>query len=107
VTTTPAVTTTTTPVTTTTQTTTGTGTSPQVTLPASGHLKPGDTGAEVETLQRALVAIGAGSLTVDGTYGPATQQVVTAFQTANGLTADGIVGAQTAAAINAALAAQG
>jgi hypothetical protein len=112
VTTTPAVTTTpvTTPATTTTttqQTTTTTPatTSGEVVLPQAGKLKPGDTGAEVKTLQKALVKIGAApSLTVDGTYGPSTQAAVTAFQRSNGLTADGVVGKETAAANNAALA---
>jgi hypothetical protein len=92
--------------TTTTTTTTTPSTPGEVTLPASGKLKPGDTGAEVETLQKALVTIGAApSLTVDGKYGPSTQAAVTAFQQSNGLTADGVVGKETAAAINAALAA--
>jgi len=98
--------TTTTTHTTTAQTTTTTPSIPgAVTLPASGKLKPGDTGPEVETLQKALVTIGAApSLTVDGKYGPSTQSAVTAFQQSNGLTADGVVGKETAAAINAALA---
>jgi hypothetical protein len=108
-TTTPAVTTpTTTPATTKPATTPKPATSGKVTLPAAGKLKPGDTGAEVKTLQHALVEIGAApSLTVDGKYGPATQSAVVAFQQSNGLTADGIVGPQTAAAINSALAAKG
>jgi len=106
--TTPAVTTPTTTPTTTKPATTTPATSGKVTLPASGKLKPGDTGAEVKTLQHALVTIGAApSLTVDGHYGPATQAAVAAFQQSNGLTADGIVGPQTAAAINSALAAKG
>ena len=98
--------TTTTTHTTTAQTTTTTPSIPgAVTLPASGKLKPGDTGPEVETLQNALVKIGAApSLKVDGKYGPSTTAAVTAFQTSNGLTADGVVGKQTADAINAALA---
>ena len=59
----------------------------------------------METLQKALVTIGAApSLTVDGKYGPGTQAAVTAFQQSNGLTADGVVGQETAAAINSALA---
>jgi hypothetical protein len=89
-----------------TTTTTPATTSGEVTLPASGKLKAGDTGPEVETLQNALVKIGAApSLKVDGKYGPSTTAAVTAFQQSNGLTADGVVGKETAAAINAALAA--
>ena len=58
------------------------------------------------TLQQALVTIGAApSLKVDGKYGTGTEAAVTAFQKSNGLTADGVVGQETAAAINAALAA--
>jgi hypothetical protein len=104
--TTPKATTSTTTTEQTTTTTTPAATSGEVALPASGKLKPGDTGPEVETLQNALVTIGAApSLTVDGKYGPGTQAAVTAFQKSNGLTADGVVGKETAAAINAALAA--
>ncbi len=51
--------------------------------------------------------IGTAELKADGIYGTLTQQAVSAFQQENGLTVDGIVGAQTAAALNAALAAKG
>jgi hypothetical protein len=103
---------TTTQQTTTTQstTTTKTSTTPPaaaVTLPSSGHLKLGDTGSEVATLQKALTTLGVATVTADGNYGPATQQAVASFQQAHGLTADGVVGPKTADAINAALAAQG
>ncbi len=104
--TTPATTTTTTPATTTT-TTPATGGTITVTLPAAGKMKPGDTSPEVKTLQEALNQLGTAQLKVDGIYGPLTQQAVTAFQQANGLTVDGIVGTQTSAALNTALAAQG
>jgi hypothetical protein len=114
--TTPVVTTPTTPVTTTTTqttTTTGTTTTPAtggtaaVTLPAAGKIKPGDTGDDVKAVQTAINEIGAAVLTVDGNYGTLTQQAVSAFQQENGLTVDGIVGPQTAAALNSALAAKG
>ena len=105
--TTPASTTATTPETTTTATTPVTGSTIDVTLPTAGKMKPGDTSPEVKTLQEALNQLGTAQLKADGIYGPLTQQAVTAFQQANGLTVDGIVGAQTAAALNAALAAQG
>ena len=84
-----------------------TGSTITVTLPAAGKMKPGDTSPEVKTLQEALNQLGTAQLKADGIYGPLTQQAVTAFQQANGLTVDGIVGAQTAAALNTALAAQG
>jgi hypothetical protein len=75
----------------------------KVTVPASGSLKQGDSGAAVKALQQALNAVGSASLTVDGNFGPATTQAVIAFQQANGLTADGVVGADTAKALNNAL----
>ena len=105
--TTPVTTTTTTPATTTTSTTPVTGSTVTVTLPAAGKMKPGDTSPEVKTLQEALSQLGTAQLKADGIYGPLTQQAVSAFQQANGLTVDGIVGAQTAQALNTALAAQG
>jgi Putative peptidoglycan binding domain len=77
-----------------------------LTLPSSGALKPGDTGSAVKTLQQALTRLGFSAGKADGTYGPLTKTAVVAFQQANGLTTDGIVGAQTAAKLNAALAAK-
>jgi hypothetical protein len=66
-------------------------------------LKPGDTGTQVTALQRALATLGYSPGKPDGTYGPATQQAVAAFQKANNLTADGIFGTQTLAALTSAL----
>ena len=54
----------------------------------------GDSGERVKTVQYLLRARGY-SLTVDGAFGPGTQSVVQSFQSSRGLTADGIVGAQT------------
>ena len=103
--TTPAQTTTpTTPTTSAGTTTPTTGTATKLTLPPSGSLKSGATGAEVKTLQQTLNSVGSASLKVDGNFGPATEQAVVAFQQANGLTADGIVGPKTAQALDAALA---
>lgn len=61
-------------------------------------LRRGSTGAAVTTLQYLLRHRGH-SLTVDGSFGPATESVVLAFQRAKGLAADGIVGPRTWAAV--------
>ena len=67
----------------------------------SGTLKPADTGTQVEALQRELNGLGYTVGTIDGTYGPATVSAVKAFQQANGLTPDGVVGSKTLAALRA------
>lgn len=53
-------------------------------------LRRGEGGQQVRALQKLL-----GGLTVDGEFGPATEQAVLDFQRANGLTEDGIVGPKT------------
>jgi Putative peptidoglycan binding domain len=73
-------------------------------LPAGEKLEAGATGDTVTQLQNGLVALGFDPGTVDGDFGPSTEAAVTQFQTANGLTADGVVGAQTVQALNTALA---
>jgi hypothetical protein len=55
----------------------------------------GDTGPQVKLLQAALKSLGFYAGAVDGSFGPATQSAVEQFQSANGLTADGVVGQQT------------
>lgn len=57
-------------------------------------LRKGDKGASVRELQALLIKTG-GKLTADGDYGVATEKAVRVFQTANGLSADGVVGRQT------------
>lgn len=52
-------------------------------------LKRGSRGEEVKTLQGKL------NLIADGIFGPITEEAVEAFQKANGLTVDGIVGPKT------------
>ena len=66
-------------------------------------LKPGDTGAQVKRLQRALLKLGYTVGTVDGDYGTATKTAVEQFQTASKLTADGLFGPATRAAMITAL----
>lgn len=76
-------------------------------LAAYGYTNPA---AAVKTLQRLLNALGykgkdGKSLTVDGNFGANTDYAVKAYQTANKLTADGIVGAATWKALLGASAA--
>ncbi|MGV9563607.1 peptidoglycan-binding domain-containing protein, partial [Streptomyces sp. NPDC003480] len=57
-------------------------------------VQQGSTGPAVKAVQSQLDAHGA-SLTVDGNFGPATDSAVRSFQSAHGLTVDGIVGSDT------------
>ena len=57
-------------------------------------LKVGSTGAAVKVLQRSL-----GGLAVDGTFASTTQAAVKRFQTAQKLTATGVVDARTWSAL--------
>ena len=68
-------------------------------------LKSGSTGAQVRTLQTKLKNWGYYRGTIDGIYGSETKAAVIKFQKKNGLTADGIVGAKTAAALGMKLSA--
>jgi peptidoglycan hydrolase-like protein with peptidoglycan-binding domain len=58
-------------------------------------VQSGSTGAAVTAAQYILNDEGYGPIAVDGQFGPQTQSAVVAFQTAKGLTADGVVGAHT------------
>lgn len=62
-------------------------------------LRRGMAGAAIEDLQRGLVAAGVYHLSIDGFFGPGTEQAVRAFQKAYGLTVDGIAGAGTFGAL--------
>ncbi|MDE3026072.1 MAG: peptidoglycan-binding protein [Acidobacteriota bacterium] len=68
---------------------------PSVTVLPTTTLKPGDSGAQVKALQRALKSLGYPVGAVDGQYGPATKTAVAAFQHASNLTADGVFGPNT------------
>lgn len=63
-------------------------------------LKMGLKGDEVVELQKFLNNAGYGLLATDGDFGSKTKTAVIAFQTANGLTADGVVGPMTRTALN-------
>ena len=63
--------------------------------PTSSSLKTGSTGTSVRQLQQRLKDLGYYSGSVDGKFGSGTASAVTAFQSANGLTADGVAGTRT------------
>jgi Putative peptidoglycan binding domain len=83
-------------------TTPATPTQPTFAAPAA-TLKPGAQGAAVKVLQRALAHLGYSPGRIDGQYGPSTIAAVKRFQSAGGLTADGILGPNTLRALSQAL----
>ena len=62
---------------------------------AEPMLKKGSTDPAVRDLQEALKVLGYDPGPIDGTFGPATETAVKAFQQAKGITADGVVGKVT------------
>ncbi len=68
-------------------------------MSAYAAIKYGDSGQQVITLQKKLKQWGYYYGSIDGVFGPQTLAAVKRFQTQNGLTADGIVGSKTAAAL--------
>lgn len=76
---------------------------PPTTTPTSNNLRLGSRGEKVKQLQRDLTSLGY-KLTADGIFGPKTEAAVKRFQRDKNLTVDGIVGPQTRAAIAAAKA---
>ena len=85
--------------------TTTPATTPAVTVfpPPTTTLKPGDTGTQVKRLQRALASLGYTIGKVDGDYGTGTKTALAQFQTAEKITADGVFGPATRAALIKAL----
>lgn len=74
-------------------------------IPASTIVPADPAPLDAVWLQRTLNLFGATpALVVDGIYGAATRSTVKAFQTSKGLTADGVAGPETIAAIQAELA---
>ena len=71
---------------------------------AGQTLREGSSGAAVRALQERLKALDCYSGNVTGHYGRLTKEAVRRYQRANGLTADGIAGPRTLAAIQGALA---
>jgi len=78
-----------------------------ISVPEGTAIRSGDEGAPVRSLQRALLQLGLFADEPDGVFGEMTQAAVEAFQESAGLEVDGVVGAQTATAINDALARAG
>ena len=75
---------------------------PVTPTPTPPSLQRGFTGSEaVRTVQKRLKELGYYNGSADGDFGPATEAAVKAFQRANGLSADGKVGKQTLAKMNA------
>jgi peptidoglycan hydrolase-like protein with peptidoglycan-binding domain len=68
-------------------------------VPPTTTLKPGDSGPQVKGLQRELASLGYPVGAIDGSYGKATTQAVTAFQRSHRLTPDGVVGPTTLLAL--------
>jgi hypothetical protein len=66
---------------------------------ATSTLKAGMSGSAVSAFQTALNNFGGASLSVDGSFGPATAAAVKAFQTSKGLSADGVAGPATQGAL--------
>ncbi len=62
-------------------------------------LRQGSTGGEVKEVQRRLKLWGYYSGALDGVFGVETRKAVISFQKKNGLTADGVVGKSTYAAL--------
>ncbi|MDP9053091.1 MAG: peptidoglycan-binding protein [Acidobacteriota bacterium] len=60
---------------------------------------PGNSGDDVKALQQALTLKGVYKGAVDGSFGPATQTAVKAFQITAGLSADGVAGLDTLRAL--------
>lgn len=75
------------------------------TLPEGTKLRLGEGDpAVISELQQALSSAGYDLGRADGTFGPRTKAAVIAFQQANGLSPDGVVGPDTASALNRILA---
>ncbi len=74
-----------------------------ITAAEAATLAWGSTGSDVRKVQQRLKEWGYYKGTVDGVFGQATYDAVIYFQRSNGLTADGRVGARTAAAIGITL----
>ncbi len=62
-------------------------------------LRPGASGADVSKLQTRLAELGLPPGKIDGSFGPATEAALLAFQKSRNLLADGVAGPRTLAAL--------
>ena len=83
-----------------------TTTAPQATTPIAsiptGTLRQGDKSDAVKVMQQKLISLGYLSGTADGVFGVQTYRAVREFQKDNALSADGVAGSKTIAALNSA-----
>lgn len=68
--------------------------------PTTTSLKKGSSGSSVRQVQQRLKTLGYLTGSADGDFGDVTEAAVIAFQQANGLTADGVVGTKTLEKLN-------
>lgn len=80
-----------------------TSSSSTTTSSSSSVLKRGSSGSKVSEMQQKLKNWGYYGGAVDGVFGSGTESAVILFQRTNGLTADGVVGSRTAAALGMTL----
>lgn len=74
-----------------------------VTGTSGGNIKLGSSGTDVAQLQRDLKTLGYYAAEITGSVGAKTQTAIKEFQRKNGLSADGVAGNKTLAAIAAAV----
>ncbi|MDO5298792.1 MAG: peptidoglycan-binding protein, partial [Clostridia bacterium] len=74
---------------------------------SSSGLKLGSSGTDVRNLQQDLTTLGYYWADITGSFGSKTETAVKRFQEENGLTADGVAGSKTLAAIATAVAKKG
>ncbi len=72
----------------------------QVALPQPKSAKPAGAVLTKQEIQAALKNAGFYKGAIDGKIGPVTQKAIKAFQSANGLKADGIIGPKTSEALS-------
>jgi N-acetyl-anhydromuramyl-L-alanine amidase AmpD len=73
----------------------GSGGSANLDFPSYDTLRSGSAGPQVTAAQTLLNALGFAAGTADGVFGTRTLSAVKAFQSARGLSADGVIGRQT------------